>query len=454
MPKTLARCSTALNPGLVAFTPRQVLLAKMTGAKHSALDKEGKAILLLSIAQYLQKNGFSKTLKKFKDEAQIEEDGWKDSKLDLEEICLKFLDTRINISTCSNGLDQDGKKKKSKKKSENGNDKEVKAENDSVTLSKESQEFQSEKSKEPGSDASRELQHNQVDKKRKEKKRDHISVSVSFTEEENQQIETIPEQANILKSENLKTSKSKNDASSEVEKKSRDKKTKKSKSTSNEVANDVEERQDLENSKSMMDIKQNGSGEETINSDINKKVKRQKRKRLESEGNDNQPVEKEPVEKLKRRRKENQETMASEQKSEVKASQNDEVNLLKSQMTTSKHQNGNESACIDKTAEKSASGKDMKRCNGSAEPQSTTTKAFQRIKADEVEFADERLKDNSYWAKGGAEIGYGAKAQEVLGQVRGKDFRHEKTKKKRGSYRGGQIDLQTHSVKFNYSDDE
>lgn len=79
----------------------------------------------------------------------------------------------------------------------------------------------------------------------------------------------------------------------------------------------------------------------------------------------------------------------------------------------------------------------------------------------------------------GAESGYGAKAQEVLGQVRGRcvliycplfyfcsisrsltlpfvlrDFRHEKTKKKRGSYRGGQIDLQSHSVKFNYSDDE
>uniref|UniRef100_A0A7N1A936 Srp40 C-terminal domain-containing protein n=1 Tax=Kalanchoe fedtschenkoi TaxID=63787 RepID=A0A7N1A936_KALFE len=73
--------------------------------------------------------------------------------------------------------------------------------------------------------------------------------------------------------------------------------------------------------------------------------------------------------------------------------------------------------------------------NGSAEP--TTIKAFQRVKVEEVVITDERLKDNSYWAKDGAESGYGAKAQEVLGQVRGKDFRHEKTKKKRGSYRGG-----------------
>ncbi|KAK3025712.1 hypothetical protein RJ639_040925 [Escallonia herrerae] len=80
--------------------------------------------------------------------------------------------------------------------------------------------------------------------------------------------------------------------------------------------------------------------------------------------------------------------------------------------------------------------------------------AFQRVKVDEVEFADQKLQDNSYWAKDGAEVGYGAKAQEVLGQVKGRDFRHEKTKKKRGSYRGGQIDLQSHSIKFNYSDED
>ncbi|KAL5977138.1 hypothetical protein ACLOJK_021480, partial [Asimina triloba] len=91
--------------------------------------------------------------------------------------------------------------------------------------------------------------------------------------------------------------------------------------------------------------------------------------------------------------------------------------------------------------------------NDSAE-QPKTVNAFRRVKVEEVKFLDDRLQDNSYWAKDGADIGYGAKAQEVLGQVKGRDFRHEKTKKKRGSYRGGQIDLQTHSIKFNYSDDD
>jgi hypothetical protein len=34
-------------------------------------------------------------------------------------------------------------------------------------------------------------------------------------------------------------------------------------------------------------------------------------------------------------------------------------------------------------------------------------------------------------------------------------FRHEKTKKKRGGYRGGLIDDgQVNSIKYNYSDDE
>ncbi|KAK4761869.1 hypothetical protein SAY87_029753 [Trapa incisa] len=393
----------------------------MTSAKPSSREKECKALLLLSIAQYLQKYGFSKTLKKFKAEAEIEEDGWTDSKLNLEEICLKFLDKRINTSTCS----------------------------------KESQELHTEESKGPGNVTSRELQHNQVDKKWKEKKKnDSISVPESVTKEENQQIEAMPKQATSGKSKDLKIPNSKNVASSELEKKSRDKKNKKPKSTSNEVAKDVEERQDFEKSKSMMDIKQAGSEGETIISEINKEAKPQKRKRLESEGIDDQTVEKEHLEQSKRRKKENKKFLESEEKPNVKVSQNEEVDLLESQATPSKNRDSNESVGVEKTAEKFTMGKDLGKHNSSAEPQSTTANSFQRIKADEVVFADERLKDNSYWAKGGAEIGYGAKAQEVLGQVRGKDFRHEKTKKKRGSYRGGQIDLQTHSVKFNYSDDE
>ena len=38
--------------------------------------------------------------------------------------------------------------------------------------------------------------------------------------------------------------------------------------------------------------------------------------------------------------------------------------------------------------------------------------------------------------------------------MRGKDFRHEKTKKKRGGYRGGSLDSGVRSQKFTYDDDE
>jgi hypothetical protein len=62
--------------------------------------------------------------------------------------------------------------------------------------------------------------------------------------------------------------------------------------------------------------------------------------------------------------------------------------------------------------------------------------------------------DNSYEARFG-EGGYGHKASAVLALVRGKDFRHEKTKRKRGTYRGGVIDTGSGtSFKFANSDNE
>ena len=50
--------------------------------------------------------------------------------------------------------------------------------------------------------------------------------------------------------------------------------------------------------------------------------------------------------------------------------------------------------------------------------------------------------------QGGAVNSYGFKAHQDLIVTRGKGFRHEKTKKKRGSYKGGPIDTSVHSIKF------
>jgi len=46
---------------------------------------------------------------------------------------------------------------------------------------------------------------------------------------------------------------------------------------------------------------------------------------------------------------------------------------------------------------------------------------------------------NSEWAE---------KADSTLKKVKGKGFRHEKTKKKRGTYRGGALELGVKSIKF------
>ena len=48
----------------------------------------------------------------------------------------------------------------------------------------------------------------------------------------------------------------------------------------------------------------------------------------------------------------------------------------------------------------------------------------------------------------GASGSWGEKANKDLIVTRGKGFKHEKTKKKRGSYQGGQIDTGVHSIKF------
>ncbi|XP_057419961.1 uncharacterized protein LOC130714097 isoform X2 [Lotus japonicus] len=189
-------------------------------------------------------------------------------------------------------------------------------------------------------------------------------------------------------------------------------------------------------------VEQNGDPDETAskkedskasNKEVTPEEKKdsKKRKRQISEENGQQVAEIKADEETKRRKIEN-------------------LNEGKLQKTSNEQANKEANGYLENATEKSGQRSQKKQPKGSSEPKP----AFQRVQVDKIEFHDERLQDNSYWAKDGAENGYGAKAQEILGQVRGRDFRHEKTKKKRGTYRGGPIDLQSHSIKFNYSDDE
>jgi len=75
---------------------------------------------------------------------------------------------------------------------------------------------------------------------------------------------------------------------------------------------------------------------------------------------------------------------------------------------------------------------------------------YRRITEDDWKYVEKPYADNSYQSKGGDD--WGGRANEVLSQVHGKGFRHEKTKKKRGSYRGGEIDMSVNSIKFKYDD--
>ncbi|EUB59898.1 Nucleolar and coiled-body phosphoprotein [Echinococcus granulosus] len=73
---------------------------------------------------------------------------------------------------------------------------------------------------------------------------------------------------------------------------------------------------------------------------------------------------------------------------------------------------------------------------------------FRRVE-DDAYVVPPELADNSFAAKRGAQGSWGERADMTLKFTRGKDFRHEKTKKKRGTYNGGIISTAVCSFKFN-----
>ncbi|KAG2699523.1 hypothetical protein I3843_07G194800 [Carya illinoinensis] len=415
-------------------------------AASGSLTVDQKAFLHEAVAQFLDRKGFSKTLKKFRSEAKVEKDCLKGSTLDLEEMYYKYLEAwnhpnnKVKIQneqyTKNNDMGKrDGEgdstvaletgSKKNKKRSESDKCNVVSQFGATAELidSKNSKEQITNGATSESNVKDSELHMEEHEKKKKQKKKKKT------TEEKSK--EMVASEGQIV-------------GGSDMGKRSKDKKKKKDK-PSYDIPDDVKQCnlddklgavsarfKDVDCSRDPQ-IKNHGSTlKESATPDAdaanNNKKSSKKRKRLASEENDFQLVDKETSEELKCTKAEGlEESQRSEQQAKA---------------------NGN----LEESGEKPAFQKSKKQRNGSVEPK--TVNAFQRVKADEVVFTDERLKDNSYWAKDGAESGYGAKAQEILGQVRGRDFRHEKTKKKRGTYRGGLIDLQSHSVKFNYSDDE
>ncbi|KAL1371902.1 hypothetical protein HN51_002095 [Arachis hypogaea] len=383
---------------LLAFTPRQVLLLTNQTMKQSSSNF--KLLLHHSIARYLERSSFSKTLKKFRKEAQIEKDNVEDMSIDLEEMCLKYLEIR----------DKDAKS--------NIQDQKVQAVNGTQSGNKEGKSKDKKKKKNKlDSESLASLEDNQVELQTKvteQKGKDDISADEKIVD------------------------------GAEAEKKSKDKKKKKKKE--NSQADAVEETGGCNGTVSKKDNSKASNKEVT---DEEKKDTK-KRKRPTSEENGQQVADKKAAEEPKRRKVENlDESKGGEKLAETSVDLGNDSNSGQENVA-----NGHTNGQLESAGGKSSAQKSQKKQQMESAEQTSAKKAFQRVQVDKVQFADERLQDNSYWAKSGAEVGYGAKAEEILGQVRGRDFRHEKTKKKRGSYRGGQIDLQSHSVKFNYSDEE
>ncbi|KAL5149450.1 Nucleolar and coiled-body phosphoprotein 1 [Glycine soja] len=362
-PSNKGRIST-----LFAFTPRQVLLSNQT-MKHTTDNgtpiSEHKVLLHQSIARYLERSGFSKTLKKFLSEAHIEKNDLEGSPVDLEEMCLNGKDGKSNIN------DQNEQGGHSKNKEEG-------------------------KSKE-----------------KKKKKSKLVSESLATNVEDNHLESVATVEENKVKDGASTDAKVIN--GSEKEKKSKSKMKKKDKQSGQ---GDV--------------IEQIGDPNETVSKEENIEASN---KEMMHEVEKDSKKRKRPIS------EENGQQVADE---ETKRQKIENLNESKEQT------NGN----LEKGGEKSSVQGSLKKQQKGSVEKKPVKPAFQRVQVDKIQFTDERLQDNSYWAKDGAENGYGAKAAEILDQVRGRGFRHEKTKKKRGSYRGGQIDLQSHSVKFNYSDED
>ncbi|KAK4265569.1 hypothetical protein QN277_026602 [Acacia crassicarpa] len=455
----------------LAFTPRQVLL----GMKHSSdnnassnetvqLNQEERLILHLSIAHYFHRCGFSKTLKKFRSEAKIEKDDVETSSVDLEEMCLKYLElckgakTKINnqkeqvavkhskkdvddplVPSVDNDAEKKKKKKRKKDKGDSdpvvhqpGSDKKLEGSMNSVEKTNSTNPESEAKSKEKG-----------TDKKNKEKKKKNKLVSESLAnsvEDDQVQSESMPTAVK----------------GAETEKKSKDKKkTKKDKLSHDGDAKELHIGDPTENISKIDNLEASNNGVAV------KKKDAKKRKRLTSEENDALLADKKKDEDPKRRKMDRLiESKEGDQSEKTTSNLGSDSNLDKGTIGASGQVGGDQTPKThgeqhnkktNGTNEKFSEKRSQKK-QDSVEP--TSGKPFQRVNIEKIKFADGRLQDNSYWAKDGADFGYGAKAEEILGQVRGKDFRHEKTKKKRGTYRGGQIDLQSHSIKFNYSDDD
>nr|CAB3466507.1 unnamed protein product [Digitaria exilis] len=474
-----AAASSSHPPASAAPTMAKEESKKEKKSKKAAAAKEtaappARAAVVASVAAFLEAGGFARTLAALRSEADLEEGAWRSSPVNLEELVAKFLDssnpTPVAVADENNEQDKTtgdvaeeaGKKKKVKKTDEEAGESEKNVseppaqEKPSENAGGEVKEKKQKKNKKKDDSSAAIVGSDEATEtvKDDDQKPDGKKKKKSKKQEKDDDVEVRLEKVELAITKKFEAAEKLNgddDKSGQEEPKVQDdddKKEKKKKKDKSATEAD--------------DAKGKSSAVDTVK-DYNKKKEKKKRKKSDPE--ENVQVEGKEVagkDSVPKPEDENKSGMEIEEGDNGKPSNENAVTGKKRKLeevkgsnTTEEDNTVNNQSLTNGFAEKTGQDnniKPSKRQKHSSEPK--TVNAFQRVKLENVKFADERLQDNSYWAKGGADTGYGAKAQEILGQVRGRGFRHEKTKKKRGTYRGGQIDLQTHSIKFENSDDE
>lgn len=104
-------------------------------------------------------------------------------------------------------------------------------------------------------------------------------------------------------------------------------------------------------------------------------------------------------------------------------------------------------AQLNKLVKKAKSEQEKRVDNNNLKTKKQHSSPFRRVKVEDWnDFKG--IKDNSYYGNHGDQ-GWGAKANATLLLYKGKDFKHQKIKKKKGNYKGGKIDVNCiKSIKF------
>uniref|UniRef100_A0A0E0RJZ3 Srp40 C-terminal domain-containing protein n=1 Tax=Oryza rufipogon TaxID=4529 RepID=A0A0E0RJZ3_ORYRU len=445
LPRQLALSAAAAAAAMAKEESRKEKKAKTKAASSAAAVPDARrAAVVAAVAAFLESSGFPRALAALQSEANLEAGSWRSSPVSLEELVSGFLEDSSNYAPGASINGSIEHEKTAAVVAEDAGKKKKKKGSDTKVSEAENKVAEPSAVEKPSENADVETKEKKQKKKSKKQENDEdvearLEKAESAIINKFETVDTLKEDsknglvdvAPVEKGKKKKKGKSTPETSDKVDTGSTDAGADcaKGKGDAAEMEKDNNEKKSkkkLKKSKENVEVVEN---KEVAGKDSAPKSNDENNSGMETEKGENGMPPSDNVVVGKKRKLE-----------EVEGS-----NLPAKEDNTASQKLSNGSSEDD-------GAKPNKRQKKSSEPK--TVNAFQRVKLEDVKFADDRLQDNSYWAKGGADSGYGAKAQEVLGQVRGRGFRHEKTKKKRGTYRGGQIDLQTHSIKFNDSDDE